>query len=71
MAAEMTKEEILSVVERAGVHIGSREVFSGDSPRFVVFHSGFSVCSEKVRTILNATGLPYVSHCVSLLEPYS
>jgi glutathione S-transferase len=55
--------------------VAARDVFvpapDGSAPRFVLFHAPFSMCSEKVRTLLAETGMSYVSHPLDVKDGYS
>lgn len=51
----------------------NRSVVIGDSdrsPRFELYHFGFSICSQKVRTVLAEKELPYLSNELAPMENY-
>ena len=65
-----TKEEILQIIKDTD-KIGKKSVVgcqNEEEARFILFHSAFSVCSEKVRTTLHATGIPYISKTMDLKQ---
>lgn len=40
----------------------------GKKPRFELYHSPISLCSQKVRTVLAEKNAPFTSHEVEILE---
>lgn len=71
----MTVIELQRLVEGANANLTDKErncVVGGSgsgAPRFEVYHFAFSLCSEKVRTVLAEKQVSYISHDVQILPP--
>ncbi len=66
--------EALTAAARAELRDPSRSSTIGDcldeSPRFELYHFGFSICSQKVRTALAEKGVGYLAHELEPTENY-
>jgi 2,5-dichlorohydroquinone reductive dechlorinase len=71
----MANAEIEALVSAANQRLQDPErnrVVNGDAasnPRFELYHFALSLCSHKVRTVMNEKELSYTSHDVNILPP--
>ncbi|NNL86664.1 MAG: glutathione S-transferase family protein, partial [Myxococcales bacterium] len=66
--------ETLSAAAREELSDPKRSVVigaaDGGTPRFELYHFGFSICSQKVRTALAEKGVAYLAHELEPTENY-